>query len=47
MSDSSTVTMKYLAELAGVSPKLVRRYVAVLRSLVADYDLRSAQEGYS
>ena len=45
MSDTSQITMKYLAELAGVSPKLVRRYVATLRSLVADYDLFSAQEG--
>jgi hypothetical protein len=45
MDDSSPVTMKYLAELAGVSPKLVRRYVAVLRPLAADYDMFSAQEG--
>jgi hypothetical protein len=46
MSERSPVTMKYLAELAGVSPKLVRKYVAELRSLEADYDRLSAQEGF-
>jgi len=45
MRDTSQITMKYFAELAGVSPKLVRRYVAILRSPVADYGLFSAQEG--
>ena len=37
--------MKYLADIAGINPGLVRKYVAVLRSLVGDYDLFSAQEG--
>ena len=36
--------MKYLADVAGVNPGLVRKYVAILRSLVGDYDLFSAQE---
>ena len=36
--------MKYLAELAGVNVNTVRRYVAVLRSLVGDCDLFSAQD---
>ena len=31
------VTMKYLADVAGVNPGLVRKYVTILRSLVGDY----------
>ncbi len=38
--------MKYLADVAGVNPGLVRRYVALLRSLVGDSDLFTAQEGF-
>jgi hypothetical protein len=45
MSSDRLVTMKYLADLAGVNPGLVRRYVKMLRSLVGDSDLFSAQEG--
>jgi len=45
MNGRSPVTMKQLAELAGVNPKLVRRYAAILRSLVADNDLFGAKEG--
>ena len=37
--------MKYLADVAEVNPGLVRKYVAILRSFVSDYDLFSAQEG--
>jgi hypothetical protein len=44
MSDR-LVTMKYLADLAGVNPGLVRKYVRILHSLVGDSDLFSAQEG--
>lgn len=47
MSDGNLVTMKYLAEVAGVNPGLARKYVAVLRSLVGDCDLISAQEDSS
>ena len=32
------VTMKYLADVAGVNPGLVRKYVTILRSLVEDYN---------
>ncbi len=39
------ITMKYLADIAGVNPGLVRKYVAALRSLVGDSDVFSAQEG--
>ena len=39
------VTMKYLAELAGINPGLVRKYVKALRSLVGDYELSGIQEG--
>jgi len=45
MSSHRLVTMKYLAELAGVSPGLVRSNVRALRSLLEDHDLFSAQEG--
>lgn len=45
MSSDRMVTMKYLAEVAGVNPRLVRKCVAVLRSLAGDGDLFSAQEG--
>ena len=45
MKHGQLVTMKYLADVAGVNPGLVRKYVAILRSLVGDYDLFSAQEG--
>ena len=31
------VTMKYLADVAGVNPGLVRKYVTILRSLGEDY----------
>ncbi len=44
MSSDRPVTMKYLADIAGVNPGLVRKYVGVLRSLVGDYDLFSAQD---
>ena len=44
MSVGRSVTMKYLAELAGVNVNTVRRYVAVLRSLAEERDLFSAQE---
>ena len=37
--------MKYLADVAGVNPGLVRKYVVVLRSLAGDRDLSSVQEG--
>jgi hypothetical protein len=47
MSSDRSVTMKYLAEIAGVNPSLVRKYVRVLRSLVGDSDLFSAQEGFA
>ena len=40
MNSEKPVTMKYLAEVAGVNPGLVRKYVALLRSLVGDYDLQ-------
>ena len=40
------ITMKYLADLAGVNPGLVRKFVALLRALVGDSDLFGAQEGY-
>ena len=45
MKHGQPVTMKYLADVAAVNPGLVRKYVAVLRSLVGDCDLFSAQEG--
>jgi hypothetical protein len=44
MSVGRSVTMKYLAELAGVNVNTVRRYVAVLHSLAEERDLFSAQE---
>jgi hypothetical protein len=31
--------MKYLADTAGVSAGLVRKYVRLLRSVIGDYDL--------
>ena len=46
MSSGRLITMKYLADVAGVNPGLVRKYVRVLRSLVGDTDLFSAQEGF-
>ena len=36
MSGRHPVTVKYLADIAGVSPELVGRYAAMLRDLVAD-----------
>ena len=47
MNSDRSVTMKYLAELAGVNPGLVRKYVSVLRSFIGDYDLFSPQEGFA
>jgi hypothetical protein len=47
MSGDRHVKMKYLVELAGVSPGLVRRYVSMPSSLVGDRDLFSAQEGFA
>ncbi len=44
MSDNRVVTMKDLADLAGVSPGLVRKYVSQIRALVGDSDLFSAQD---
>jgi len=43
MSDQRLVTMKYLAELAGVNPALVRRCAKLLRSLVGDSDLATRE----
>ena len=37
--------MKYLADVAGVNPGLVRKYVSVLQSLIGDSNLLSAQQG--
>jgi len=45
MSSDRSVTMKYLAELAGVNPALARKYVRVLHSLVGDSELACIQEG--
>ena len=45
MKHGQPVTMKYLAEVAGVNPGLVRKYAALLRALVGDPDLFGAQEG--
>jgi len=39
--------MRYFADLAGVNPGLVRKYVRILRSLVGDNDLFCAQEGFA
>ncbi len=36
--------MKYLADVAGVNPGLVRKYVAVLRSLVDDRNPSSSKD---
>jgi len=47
MSTGKLVTMKYLADLAGVNPGLVRKYVRMLRSLVGASDPFSAQEGFA
>ena len=44
MNTDRLVTMKYLADLAGVSPGLVGRYAKVLRSMIGDTDLFSAQD---
>ncbi|MDG6913703.1 MAG: hypothetical protein JRN34_05025 [Nitrososphaerota archaeon] len=44
MSNSKLVTMKYLADVAGVNPGLVRKYVKALSSLVGDCGLFSAQD---
>ena len=45
MKHGHPVTMKYLADVAGVNPGLVRKYVAILRSFVGDYDSFSGHEG--
>lgn len=36
--------MKYFADVAGVDPGPVRKYVTLLRALVGDSDLFSPQE---
>ncbi|MDG6988272.1 MAG: hypothetical protein JRN21_02990 [Nitrososphaerota archaeon] len=45
MRSQKAVTMKYLADIAGINPGLVRKYVKALRELVGDY-LPAAQEGF-
>lgn len=47
MSSDKPVTMKYLADVAGVSPGLVRRYAALFRSLVSDPDVPTSPVGVS
>ena len=44
MDSGRPVTMKYLADMAGVNVGLVRKYVRLLRSMIGDYDLFSGQE---
>jgi predicted transcriptional regulator len=39
------VTMKYLADIAGVNPGLVRKYVTTLRSLVGDVSSTPGGDG--
>ena len=39
------VTMKYLADVAGVNPGLVRKYVTILRPLVEDYSTPGGDTG--
>ena len=45
MKHGQRMTMRYLAEVAGVNPGLVRKYVALLRLLLGDSELLGAQEG--
>ena len=44
MDSGRPITMKHLADVAGVNAGLVRRYVRLLRSMIGDCDLFSAQE---
>lgn len=39
--------MKYLADLAGVNPGLVRKYVAILRSMKRDHEYSGSSGGIS
>lgn len=45
MSSDRLVTMKYLADLAGVNPGPVRKHVKMLRSLASDSEFPMVSEG--